>query len=575
MGHEHLRAGGRLATRWRLFAATLILATGLAGPGLAASARLEPKAGLPWPSAMFSQGSQVLSTFPAWRGGRDSDVDTVFFGLTDWDHMISSAPGIKWRLQNPARRLIAAIGMLPKTNPGQLQQCADGMFDAQISALAAALLSNGAQAAFTAGRPLLIRLGWEANNTGSIFPWRAVGNGLSWSACFRRWVDILDPKVDLDGDSSTPAERQHRFIIIWNMANLGTINYSIENLWPGNDYVDIVGSQFYDRCPPLPQTLEDGSAADWNKWDPEWRARLYKRLAPGNPAGPGAWLAYAKSKGKPYAVPEWGVAGPDFVCANPGIDNSYFVKKMYQFFWWHAADIAFESYFNGHGASTDARGSHKIFAPDPTYPSPADSGYQSYVGRYAPSSSVMYRQLWSAGAAPPAEPTEPGPPAVPGPEDTLYWLRYVASYPELIPGGPVAANGYNDWLANDSDPGRVAWFDPESYLDLYPAFAAQLNNDPLAATRHFITTGYAKGYVWSQWRLYWLTYVATYQDLIDVLGTLPTAGEAHWYAFGKREGRQIMFKPKSYLAEDAAARAACGTDQLCATIRYINEHRTP
>ena len=46
------------------------------------------------------------------------------------------------------------------------------------------------------------------------------------------------------------ATRQKRFLIVWNMANRGTITYPIDNLWPGNDYVDIVGSQYYDRCPP-------------------------------------------------------------------------------------------------------------------------------------------------------------------------------------------------------------------------------------------------------------------------------------------------------------------------------------
>ncbi|MFO1073288.1 MAG: hypothetical protein U1E17_11585 [Geminicoccaceae bacterium] len=556
--------------------AALALLAGLAGTSRPAAAdEIATNAGLPWPSGMFNQGSQVLSTFAAWRGGRESDVDTVFFGLTTWDQMIASAPGIKYRLQNANKRLIAAIGMLPNTNVGQLQQCADGMFDAQINSLTTALLNNGGQAAFNAGRPLLIRLGWEANNTKTGYAWRAVGDGTSWAACFRRWVDILDPKVNADGDPATPPERRHRFTIIWNMANIGTIDYSIDNLWPGNDYVDIVASQYYDRCPPLPSTLADGSAAAWDKWDVEWNTRLYKRVTPDNPAGPGAWLDYARDKGKPYAIPEWGVAGPTFVCNTPGIDNPYFIRKMYQFFWWNADDIAFESYFNGHGANDDSRGSHKLFAPDPSFPSPSAANYQSYVGRYAPQSSLTYRQLWSAGVQPPDEPSEPPPPTVPGPQDTLYWLRYVASYPDLIAANATAADAYNDWLNNGSNPNRVAWFEPDDYMARYPAFASQFNNDPIAATQHFIRTGYARGYNWSQWKLYWLRYIASYQDLINQYGTLITGGEAHWYAFGKPQGRSIMFRPVAYLNSNPDAKAACGTDQVCGTTYYITHNQTP
>jgi hypothetical protein len=113
-----------------------------------------------------------------------------------------------------------------------------------------------------------------------------------------------------------------------------------------------------------------------------------------------AWLRFAKAKGKPYAVPEWGVGGPRDVCAAPGVDNPYFIKKMYQFFWANAADLAYEVYFNGHGSATDSKGSHKIFAPEPALPAVGSVNYLGYVQRYNPKAARMYRQLWGKGAAP-------------------------------------------------------------------------------------------------------------------------------------------------------------------------------
>ena len=547
---------------WRLLANLILLALLglLVGPAQAGNKPLAGRSGLPWTSGVYTSSSTTRS-LEVWRG-RPLDVETTFFGNTSWSHMISSAGGLRSKLPTVPGRLIVALGLLPHDQAGKLAECAAGQFDGFIQSIRTSMLNNGALAAATAGRPVMLRLGWEANSVEDGFPWRATGDGTSWAACFRRWVDILNPVTDA---SSTPPARQKSFTIVWNMANRGSLSFPIDNMWPGDDYVDIVGSQFYDRCPPLPPSNNDA----------EWARRLTARDAYGNPAGPLAWLSYAKSKGKPYAIPEWGVAGPTFVCNTPGIDNPYFIRKMYQFFWWNADDIAFESYFNGHGANDDSRGSHKLFAPDPSFPSPSAANYQSYVGRYAPQSSLTYRQLWSAGVQPPDEPSEPPPPTVPGPQDTLYWLRYVASYPDLIAANATAADAYNDWLNNGSDPNRVAWFEPDDYMARYPAFASQFNNDPIAATQHFIRTGYAKGYNWSQWKLYWLRYIASYQDLINQYGTLITGGEAHWYAFGKPQGRSIMFRPVAYLNSNPDAKAACGTDQVCGTTYYITHNQTP
>jgi hypothetical protein len=535
----------------------------LAGPALtsadAGQAGLARPSGLPWPSGVNGKSNENYS-FSAWRGGRKLDVRTIFFGITSWTHLASSAGSLSTAVNGGSGRLVVALGMLPTSHAGQLSQCASGLFDPQIRAVANGMLTNGAQAAADNGRPVVVRLGWEANNEGS-YPWAATGDGRSWTACFKRWVDILNPVID---PATAPPKRKRNFLIVWNMANRGTITYPIDNLWPGGGYVDIVGSQFYDRCPPLP-------AGDRYAFE----ARLDARSHRNNPAGPRAWLEYARSKGKPYAVPEWGIGGPRSICAEPGTDNPYFVRKMYEFFWNNAADIAFEAYFNGPGGSDPANGTHQLFAPAPSWPAPGSTGYLDYVQRYNPNSATTYRTLWSAGVAPEPEPPPvcPAPPAPPSSSDTLYWLRYVASYADLIASlGPDAAKGYASWVATGRAQKRTAHFDPQGYMDRQPAIRDLVKGDPIAATKHYITAGYAKGiYTFANGPQHWLRYIASHVELIPSLKAQASAGELHYHHTGKCQGRTVTFDGLAYLRANAEARALCGDrDQTCAATHFIN-----
>ncbi len=340
------------------------------------------RSGLPWPAGFFTSSGTTRAA-EAWRG-RPFDVETSFFGHLTWAHMTSSAATLRTKLPSVPGRLALALGMLPTDHAGRLEECAAGLFDPLIRSVTAAILANGGGAAAATGKPILLRLGWEANNANS-YPWGATGDGSSWRACFRRWVDILNPITD---PATSPPTRQRNFLIVWNMANRGSLKLPIENLWPGGDVVDIVGSQFYDRCPPLPE----GDEA-------EWARRLVARDPLGNPAGPLAWLEYARSKGKPYAVPEWGIGGPRDICARPGTDNPYFVRKMHGLFQAIAPELAFESYFNGHGFTDDSKGSHKLFAPDPGFPDPGSPDYLAYAQRYHPHAAATYRALWSQDLA--------------------------------------------------------------------------------------------------------------------------------------------------------------------------------
>ena len=123
------------------------------------------------------------------------------------------------------RKAVIAVGMVPESNRGQLNQCAGGQFDSNIRRIGTAMIN--------AGEPdTVLRLGWEANRVGG-FPWAVQGDGSSWKACYRHWVSVL---------RSLPGQN---FVMVWNMGQKGTFPLHIDNMYPGSDVVDVIGTQFY------------------------------------------------------------------------------------------------------------------------------------------------------------------------------------------------------------------------------------------------------------------------------------------------------------------------------------------
>lgn len=298
------------------------------------------RSGLPWASGA-SSGAFLLESLR----GRPLDVGTTYTNRRgSWADMVQSAGNIKTvtRYGLP----VIGMGLFPDAYRGQHAQCAGGVFDGYMRQIGAKLVASG-------GARAVIRLGWEFNFVNK-YSWAVAGTDAisagNWKNCFRRWVQNL---------RATPGQA---FTIVWNAATEGT-HPDVDMLYPGSEYVDVIGTQYYDRCPPA--TTEA-----------LWQARYSKRTRSGAPAGLGTWLAYAKAKGKRLAIPEWGIGGPRNACPRPGIDNPFFIRKMAEFLRANAASIAFEAYFNGDG-TPGVPGSHKL--------SPAT---------YNPQSSAMYRSLW-------------------------------------------------------------------------------------------------------------------------------------------------------------------------------------
>lgn len=334
-----------LRTRFRLrtpFATLCLLAAAsfaVDDPRAVAGVLPSERSGLPWASGT----SNASPVFERWRG-TPVDVRTVFMSINNWRNMVRSGTWAANRGIMGARTVLAQ-GMLPETHRGRHRECAAGLYDAYMRQLGANLVASGLADA-------VIRLGWEANRMGS-FPWAATGNGASYKACFRRWVAVL---------RATPGQR---FLIDWNMGARGTLPYHLDRIYPGSDVIDIIGVQQYDTCPPV-------------RTEAEWQRKMHTyNKKTGSPYGLATWLAYAKSKGKPLSIPEWGIGGRRSLCRQPGFDNPFYIKAIHDFLRANAESIAYESYFNGDAGHNPRRGTHQLF---PT--------------AYNPRAAAAYRSLW-------------------------------------------------------------------------------------------------------------------------------------------------------------------------------------
>jgi hypothetical protein len=95
-------------------------------------------------------------------------------------------------------------------------------------------------------------------------------------------------------------------------------------VYPGDDYVDIIGIDSYDMYPPSHNDAE---------WDVQCNGIH----------GICHVIEEARAHHKKFCVPEWGVSNK---LPNGGGDNPYFISKMFDLFSANADVLEYEAYFN-------------------------------------------------------------------------------------------------------------------------------------------------------------------------------------------------------------------------------------
>jgi hypothetical protein len=209
--------------------------------------------------------------------------------------------------RNPKDQLIITVNMFPDsaahTNWRVLG--AKGAYTPYARTLAKNLVAAGMGNA-------IIRLGHEANGTWT--PDNVGTTPTQWNEWKQFWRKTAEAMKSVPGA---------HFRFNWCIAN-GYRAIPFADYYPGNDLVSSIGVDVYDMGEPA------GVPAGPRRW-----AYQYSR-----PGGIAAIAAFAKSRGKPLSIPEWGL---DPTAEGGGGDDVAFVDGIQQLL--RHSRVAFQSYF--------------------------------------------------------------------------------------------------------------------------------------------------------------------------------------------------------------------------------------
>ncbi|EIV94506.1 beta-mannanase [Frankia sp. QA3] len=289
------------------------------------------------PGGMSGVSAGSMTQVRAWESFRGSPVNAVltFTDRSSWQTItnpwVGSGPE-KFSTFNGT--WIISQPFYP-TGGGDMNSCASGAYSSRWADFGRWLVNKGRPAS-------IVRLAWEFN--GNWFPWSvSKTNATTWVNCFRQVVSAIrstDPQARID----------------WA---LNAHSGGAWSVYPGDQYVDIIGIDTYDQWP--------ASTTD---------AAFAKQCA--EATGLCSVIAFARAHGKQFSVPEWGLVGRSDTGAGragqAGGDNPVYIRNMYQTFAANRDVLAYETYFNN---------------------SEAGNVHSSLVGpNENPSGAASYASLW-------------------------------------------------------------------------------------------------------------------------------------------------------------------------------------
>ncbi|HTZ08842.1 MAG TPA: IPT/TIG domain-containing protein, partial [Acidimicrobiales bacterium] len=242
-----------------------------------------------------------------------------------WSGMDSTSTLSGWT--GSGYRLVLAVPIIPTdasgTAQGTLAQGATGAYNQYFTTLAQNLVSAGLGNA-------ILRLGWEFNGTWYAWSVASATDAANFAAYWRQIVTTMRAAEGAD------------FTFFWNPNGPSPTSYSPSQAYPGNAYVDYVGTDDYDNYWGTPFTPQAGWA---NQLSQQWGFN---------------WLAsFAAQNDKPMAIAEWSDEYDD--TGNGFGDDPSFIDNMAN--WFVANDVAFTDVF-----SYDSSSAYRNDLTDGTFP---------------------------------------------------------------------------------------------------------------------------------------------------------------------------------------------------------------
>lgn len=256
-----------------------------------------------------------------------------------WDHVEGQSwqlrPWSDWVKAHPGSRFTLSVSILPGawdgsgpktgTNAGipvSLEKGAEGAYNEHFKKLAGNLVKYGLGDS-------ILRPGWEFN--GGWMPWR-VTSAEKAEAFAGYWRQIVQTMRSVPG-----AEKLH---FCWN-PNIGQQSYPPDKAWPGDEFVDTIGLDYYDDgyipdTYPWPEDASADEIASRRKkvWDHHLDSKYGLRW----------WSKFAAEHKKPLAIPEWGANKKSD--GHGGLDNVYYIEQMHSFLTDPANNVLFHCYFD-------------------------------------------------------------------------------------------------------------------------------------------------------------------------------------------------------------------------------------
>lgn len=238
--------------------------------------------GMPWRSGVFAHSLDRVGRYEQ-QTGRPVDVLAVAPARGSWAAIMDT-----WWMARPS----GFTGTLDVAVPlwqedGDLATAAAGGYNSQWEKLGATIEKEYPRST--------VRIGWEFNLGG----WKhhaTPENVTQWKQAFRHASQSLK--------KGGPT-----LLVTWNPnKGKGDSLPNAADAWPGDDVVDIVAIDAYDWWPKY----DESTWPEHRDGDQGWRY----------------WVNFARSHGKKFGVPEWGVAPGN---EQGGGDNPYFIQVVTDF----------------------------------------------------------------------------------------------------------------------------------------------------------------------------------------------------------------------------------------------------
>ncbi len=247
--------------------------------------------------------------FAAWRGS-----PVTIAGV--WSDATAADQENQWAYLDYANfsgNLDLSVGSI---YPGEsFGAMANGAYDARFKKALKIINDN-----WGSKKTIFLRFSHEFN--GNWYNWSVTSaNAEDFKRAFRHFHALVQSELVAKGKDAK---------VVWSPNDASKSNARAEAMWPGDQYVDVVGVDSYDWWP--------------HRDESNWTSALNARDSNGDPRGIELWRQFAQAHGKPLAFPEWG-------CDPSGVyDNPYYIKKMNEYFRQHAGtgpgQVLYEIYFN-------------------------------------------------------------------------------------------------------------------------------------------------------------------------------------------------------------------------------------